>query len=267
MVLGPRELESFERDGFVALRRAVPTQIAEACCDAVWVELSKLGVRREDPASWTRPVVRVNTPDGASFVEAGTSPTLWAAYDALIGPGRWRRRRGVGGTVPVRFPSSEDPGDAGWHIDGSYDVDGEWWVNVQSRGRGLLALFLFSDVTIDDAPTRVLVGSHLDVPSVLAPAGERGTTFRTDALPRRTFERDVAFATGEAGDVFLCHPFLVHAASWPHRGARPRLIAQPGVDVIEPFTLVSSESTCAVERAIIRGLSQGTRHPTKPTRK
>ena len=38
-----------------------------------------------------------------------------------------------------------------------------------------------------------------------------------------------ALATGRAGDVFLCHPFLVHAASWPHRGRRPRMIAQPGV--------------------------------------
>src|SRR5213593_3844185 len=60
------------------------------------------------------------------------------------------RRRG---TIPVRFPSTSDPGNAGWHIDGSYDVGGQWWVNVQSRGRGLLALFLFSDVGYQDAPT------------------------------------------------------------------------------------------------------------------
>ena len=33
------------------------------------------------------------------------SPALAAAYDQLIGPGRRTRRAGVGGTVPVRFPS------------------------------------------------------------------------------------------------------------------------------------------------------------------
>jgi hypothetical protein len=55
----------------------------------------------------------------------------------------------------VRFPSTRDPGDAGWHIDGSYDVEGRWWVNVHSRGRGLLALFLFTDVAGDDAPTEL----------------------------------------------------------------------------------------------------------------
>ena len=29
-----------------------------------------------------------------------------------------------------------------------------------------------------------------------------------------------------AGTVYLCHPFLVHAAQ-PHRGTRPRFMAQP----------------------------------------
>lgn len=35
-------------------------------------------------------------------------------------------------------------------------------------------LFLFSDVGEDDAPTRIRVGSHLDVPAALAPAGDEG---------------------------------------------------------------------------------------------
>lgn len=33
-------------------------------------------------------------------------------------------------------------------------------------------------------------------------------------------------ATVAAGTVYLCHPFLVHAAQ-PHRGSRPRFMAQP----------------------------------------
>lgn len=38
--------------------------------------------------------------------------------------------------------------------------------------------------------------------------------------------RPVVLATGEAGTVYLCHPFLVHAAQ-PHRGQQPRFMAQP----------------------------------------
>ena len=33
-------------------------------------------------------------------------------------------------------------------------------------------------------------------------------------------------ATGRAGTVYLCHPFVVHSAQ-THRGMRPRFMAQP----------------------------------------
>ena len=45
-------------------------------------------------------------------------------------------------------------------------------------------------------------------------------------------------ATGQAGDVIVCHPFLVHAASWPHTGRHPRIMAQPGVALHDAFPLV-----------------------------
>jgi hypothetical protein len=55
---------------------------------------------------------------------------------------------------------------SGWTIEGSYlgPAGQRWWMNVRSRARGLLALFLFTDVGPDDAPTRLLSGSHLTVP-------------------------------------------------------------------------------------------------------
>jgi hypothetical protein len=64
-------------------------------------------------------------------------------------------------------------------MEGSYSVEGEqgYWLNLRSRGRALLMLFLFSDVGPDDAPTRIKVGSHLDVPPFLVAAGDRGMSF------------------------------------------------------------------------------------------
>jgi len=38
-------------------------------------------------------------------------------------------------------------------------------------------LFLFTDVGLDDAPTRIVAGSHLDVPPVLEPIGDAGMHF------------------------------------------------------------------------------------------
>jgi Phytanoyl-CoA dioxygenase (PhyH) len=248
--------ERLSVDGFLAVRDAVAPETVRACVDVIENELRARAVDPRDPRTWTQPVVRLPCPEGPAFAAAGTSPALRAMYDALLGAEGWIPRAGVGGTIPVRFPSTKDPGDAGWHIDGSYDVDGQWWVNVHSRGRGLLALFLLTDVSEADAPTEILVGSHLDVPRVLAPFGAKGVFFGdvTEALPASTFQRSRARATGRAGDVYVCHPFLVHRATWPHRGSRPRMIAQPAIALHEPFALRDGAAVCAVEQAILRGL-------------
>ena len=138
---------------------------------APWSALGEHGVRRDDPSTWREPVVRISCPESEAFAAAGSQPVLWEAFDQLIGEGRWWRRRGVGGSIPVRFPSQADPGDAGWHIEGSFEVGGDWWVNYRSRARGLLALYLFSDVDAASAPTRVRPGSHRDAARVLAAHG------------------------------------------------------------------------------------------------
>ncbi|HXD96434.1 MAG TPA: phytanoyl-CoA dioxygenase family protein [Candidatus Acidoferrum sp.] len=257
-IAGAATIDAFGADGYLVVRRAVATDIVRHCVDVIEAELRTRAVDPRDPATWTEPVVRFACPEGPAFAAAGTSPALRDTYDALLGVGRWARREGVGGTLPIRFPSGRDPGDAGWHIDGSYDVNGAWWVNVRSRGRGLLALFLFTDVGDDDAPTELIVGSHLDVPRALAPFGECGVFFGDvlRRLPRSTFERPRARATGHAGDVFLCHPFLVHRATWPHRGAGPRMVAQPSIAIQEPFALRAGPDVCPVERAILRGLGR-----------
>ena len=87
----------------------------------------------------------------------------------------------------------------------SFPAGSDWWANVRTRDRGLLALFLFADIAESDAPTRVLVGSHHDVARVLEPAGDRGLTIAgvMARLGPRVFERDVGLVTGAAGDVYL----------------------------------------------------------------
>lgn len=239
-MLSQAEVGSFVADGFVAVRGAVPAGVLAACQEQIWAALAGRGVLRGDQSTWDRPVVRIPCPESEAFAAAGTQPVLWEAFDQLIGRGRWWRRRGVGGSVPARFPSSADPGDAGWHIEGSFEKDGQSWVNYRSRGRGLLTLYLFSDVDAGSAPTRVRPGSHRDAARVLAPAGEEGMPFKRASrlAAEASAERPQALVTGLTGDVFLCHPFLVHAASWPHTGRHPRFIAQPGVAMHDAFPLL-----------------------------
>ena len=250
--LNSEQVSSFINDGYVRLKAAFPRSLADECVRLLWPRMEG---KADAPETWTRPVMRLPSWDAAPFTEAVNTSRLHAAFDQLVGPSRWCARRNPGLFV-IRFPSSGDPGDAGWHIDGSFDVGGEWWVNLWSRGRALLMLFLFTDVGPDDAPTRIYIGSHMAVPPVLEPMGERGTHFENVVPAVQNLDKlKVALAMGQAGDVYLCHPFLVHAASWPHRGTKPRFMAQPELPPLAPLQLTRADANySAVEIAVRLGL-------------
>ena len=252
--LGPAQIEQFVTDGFVRIDRA----FTRACADAARAILWKAtGCSPDDPATWTQPVIRLGMFTQAPFVEAANTPRLHAAFDRLVGSGRWRRPAALG-TFPVRFPSASDPGDAGWHIDVSFGTDAadfmSWRANIHSKGRALLMLFLFSDVQEHDAPTRIRVGSHADIARQLAPAGEQGLTLAELAADgfASSAHRAVVTATGDAGTVYLCHPFLVHGAQ-PHRGQRPRFLAQPPLLPVDPDNRQHGDLN-PVEQATARAL-------------
>ena len=260
-------IETIERrfieDGFVRIAGAVSRDLARAGRDELCRPLPS---DPDDPSTWTAPVVRLGDHAEEPFRSAANTPALHAAFDALVGRGRWEARGSLG-TFPIRFPSAEEPHDAGWHADaGYYGDDGSMRLNVRSKGRALLMLFLFSDVGEDDAPTRIEVGSHLDVPRLLAPAGEGGLTF-LELAQRFDHDRDypIALATGEAGDVYLCHPFLVHAAQ-RHRGTTPKFMAQPPLLAAEPIALERDDRAYSpVERAIRIGLGLERPLPSEST--
>jgi hypothetical protein len=225
-MLSGQQIEAFVASGFVRLDGAFPRALAETGRKILWREM---GLDPDDPATWTQPVVRLGMFGGSPWVEAANTPQLVMALDQLVGPGRWIAPRALG-TFVVRFPAAESANDEGWHVDVSFG-DGpdfmEWRANVMSQGRALLMLFLFSDVSEADGPTRIRKGSHADVAGMLAPAGEAGLSLRelVARLPE-TEHREEVLATGPAGTVYLCHPFLVHAAQRNH-GTRPRFLAQP----------------------------------------
>jgi hypothetical protein len=246
------DVDAFIRDGYEVIRGAFDAGTAAACRAVIWDSLTGQGVRQDDPATWP-PLVEFDGLTGEPFTAPGTSSALAAACDELVGPGRWTSPVDCGGAVVVRFPS-EDRANVGYHIEGSYDGPGGYWVNVRSKARGLLALFLFSDVGPDDAPTRLVCGSHLAVPPFLVPYGEAGACADAVFWRPSALCLPVTHATGRAGDVYLCHPFIVHTATWPHRGTAPRMIAQPAVHVRDGFAIDGSDPA-PVARAIVAGLA------------
>ena len=93
-------------------------------------------------------------------------------------------------------PATSSLGDAGWHIEASYEVNGQWHENLHSRARGLLALYLLTDVEADSAPTRLRPGSHLDVPPILAPGGDAGLAWSQAAQHAAAASRMPPHLTG-----------------------------------------------------------------------
>ena len=106
------QIEQFIADGYVRIDHAFSKHLADACCAVLWPET---GCDPTDRTTWTRPVVRLGDHSEPPFCAAVNTPTLHAAFDQLVGRGRWLPRGGLG-TFPVRFPSREDPGLSLIHI-------------------------------------------------------------------------------------------------------------------------------------------------------
>lgn len=256
--LNEKEIAHFIHHGFVRLDHAFSRETADAALDILWKDLP---YNRADPSTWIEPVIRLGMYTNEPFIRSVNTPALHAAFDQLIGKNQWIPCRSVG-TFPVRFPSGKQPNDCGKHVDAGFpgnDPDNffEWRINVRSKGRALLLLVLYSDVSEQDAPTVIYEGSHLDVARLLHPEGDAGLSFmelagRLDQLP----ERKQVYATGKAGTVYLCHPFLVHSAQ-PHRGRTPKFMAQPPLLLRGELPVSDTDAgSSPVEKAIRLGIAQ-----------
>jgi hypothetical protein len=255
MLLTDAQKEQFIREGFVRIDHAFPPEVAAEARAILWRDT---GCDRDDRSTWVHPVIRLGDYAQPPFRAAANTPVLHAAFDELVGRDRWIPRQSLGG-FPIRFPRRDDPGDTGWHIDASYPPEGpsesylEWRVNVRSKGRALLMLFLFSDVSENDAPTRIRIGSHLNTARLLAPAGEEGMSMMeiSKAAADDSAGLEEVIAMGAAGTVYLCHPFLIHAAQ-PHHGSTPRFMAQPPLYSKAPFELIRADGNYSLAESAIR---------------
>lgn len=251
-MLHQSQIQQFIKDGFIKLENVFPTEWAEQGRAILWNELN---LDPNAPKTWKEPVVYLGERTEPVFIRAANVPPLQEAFDQLVGKANWQKKESLG-SFPIRFPCDRPSNDTGWHVDASYPGSAsqnylEWRINVYSKARGLLMLFLFSDVSEVDAPTLLRVGSHLEIAKILQKEGEKGLSFlelaqQIQHLP----EQPIAEATGKAGTVFLCHPFLVHAAQ-QHRGTTPKFMAQPALFTKNDFSLEKNhKERCPVELAI-----------------
>jgi hypothetical protein len=89
-MLSDAQVRAFIEDGYARIDGAFPREIADKGRSRI---LQTIGCAPDNPATWTRPVVRIGTVNdehGAqplSFREAANTLALYDAFDTLVGGG------------------------------------------------------------------------------------------------------------------------------------------------------------------------------------
>jgi hypothetical protein len=245
--------DHFRERGWMRVAGAFSPAEAAAMREVVWQGLERLGIRRDDPATWTieRPVKLQNLKDHRAFQAVG-GPRLREAIDTLLEtrayepPKRW-------GALFVAFPTQTVWGvpAGGWHIDAHY-------ASQLSPPKGVQTHALFGDVAPRSGASLILSGSHRLIHQWFQdhppPAGARSAEMRksllghpyirdlhtagdakqridrfmtpvetVDGLPLQVVEN-----IGAAGDVILLHPLTLHVAA-PNTGVAPRFLLSGAV--------------------------------------
>ncbi len=240
---------AFEKHGLVRLSGVFDADQAAAMEERVWQVLGqRFGVDREEPDTWDVPYATglqgirtdcVFAPNGG--------PALHAALDGLIGAGRWQVPRHWGQFL-ITFPSA--PVDAArrslWHTDFPYSLPADRLV-------GALVFSFLGEVVPNTGATLVLEGSHRVVERFMAARpklrSQKMKVARNALMASAPFLASLRSEPGEdwaarqigsegeawdeplrvvelvgaPGDVVVCHPWMLHAAS-PNRSDRPRFM-------------------------------------------
>lgn len=249
VVLSAADPEHFADRGYVRVSGAFTARQAEAMRAAVWNHLEHRGIRRDDPSTWT-----VESPDQLQELKqhqafrAVGSERSTGAIDQLLGTAGWRRPSDWGACF-ILFPTERawTVSNNTWHADHDY-------TESLDPPRELKVHTLFGDVEPRAGGMQILAGSHqvvaafLDThpPSPKARAaqirkavmrshpylagleqeGDPGERIRAymeqdeevEGVPLRVVE-----LTGEAGDVVLIHPLVLHTRP-TNAGRAPRFM-------------------------------------------
>jgi hypothetical protein len=235
--------------GVVKVAGAIPRNAAEAMADRLWSALARGGADRADPSTWASADLKaVKQASQRGAFNAYASAAVIAVADDLLGAGAWRPLQRWGFpmiTFPQRGSTWTVPA-AGWHLDGS---PRNGVAEREVRTFALLAPHLPGG-----GGTLVVAGSHRLVTAladeIAHPSRSTATAVAKKALSTHPWFRElfdsehqpgrldrlmndgavvsgvpvrVVEFTGGPGDLFVMHPWTLHAVS-PNCGNAPRLM-------------------------------------------
>ncbi|AIE86722.1 hypothetical protein [Fimbriimonas ginsengisoli] len=244
------DVDHFLRKGYVKIEGAFERETAEE-----WTRtcFRRLGYDMEDKSTWVERRIHMG---GDHYVEVEQfAPRVFDAMCDLLGeerigtPVRWSDHfivnLGVGAEEPWQPASPSTPG---WHKDGDF-----FRHFLDSPEQGLLVFVNWTDVVHQGGPTYIATDSVPVIAKFLAdrPEGVLPGEFNFRELVGQCKEFEEA--TGQAGDVYLLHPYMLHAASQnPLRLIR--VITNPPVHLKEPmrFDRENPNDHSLVEQGVLR---------------
>ena len=270
------EAAHFVEHGYVVVKGAFPRQLAASACESAWTELEReYGVARTDQDIWGG----VSNGRGAmaGYVRTQGSgvrhnlrthaPRAFAAQADAVGGAERLAGRGddltwsdavVGNLRVPDGPRWQPPAprQPGWHKDG-------WHFRhfLDSPEQGLLTVPIYTDIESESGGTFLARDSIAPVARLLAgcpaglhPDGVQGGGYLVPGLIEQC--SDFVELTGEAGDVVLVHPYMLHRVS-VNPSPRPRFIANMALVLAKPmrFSRPADDAYSLVELAVLRRLN------------
>lgn len=273
-VLDRNDAVHFIEHGYVVVKGAFSKKLAQTIAEAAWTELEEHhGLDRRNPGSWERSPSNTGRPGrirtrgtGRRFRLVSDAPPAAMSQADLVG-GLHRLLDGEslswGDGVIANFGSPgipwrpPDPRQSGWHKDG-------WHFRhfLNSPEQALVVVPIYCDILPKSGGTFIAVDSVAPVARLLArfpeglhPDGVQGWGYLVPGLIDQCtrFEE----LTGEAGDLVLLHPYMLHRVS-VNASTRPRFIANlaPVLNEAMCFSRPGHTGYSLVELAVLWALGR-----------
>jgi hypothetical protein len=250
-MLSAEQHSEFATRGVVRLAQAVESAVVEEFRERLLAFIAERKLGPENPGVWLAVKASRTAPVAGKYGFAELwGPMVVGALDALLGAGRWQVPQHAGQILPMTWPQPEQPWllpHKSWHLD--YRAPGS-----ASALPGAQLFLCIDRVEPRNAATLVVAGIPRLIDAIRLRRGPgwegrsadvRGTVIREvpwfselaslrpgEDRIARFMEKPTEFdggtlqvveLVGEPGDVWLMHPWMLHAGS-ANCGARPRMV-------------------------------------------
>ena len=270
--LSESDARHFVEHGWVVVKGAVPKQITKDIVACAWRELEERGIKKDDPETWKKePYIRTGCPPNVHIMASrgdkeaakqkleirtryGLPPespllqdvaprALGAQVDCVGGRERVAAPEQIAlpDSLAVNLCSDDSKlGEEGWRSTRAPGWHKDGWHYrhfLDSPQQGLLLAYIYSDLSPESGGTQMCVDSVGVVARLLArhPEGIHPDTVYSYIKPYMVRDcSEFQELTGEAGDLAIMHPYMVHRVAGNASG-RVRFGQFPSLKLSQPM--------------------------------